>query len=86
MLPCNADSAAFPSILPAKKQATDRAHRLGQERAVTVIRLVSAQTIEEKILKLHETKKDLADRMLEGTAESFRLSMDDILDLVSPYR
>lgn len=69
-----------------ENQATDRAHRLGQERAVTVIRLVAAQTIEEKIMKLHETKKDLADRMLEGTAESFRLSMDDILDLVSPYR
>ena len=69
-----------------ENQATDRAHRLGQERAVTVIRLVSAQTIEEKILKLHETKKDLADRMLEGTADSSHLTMDEILDLVSPYR
>ena len=72
-----------PSI---EDQATDRAHRLGQERNVTVIRLVSANTIEEKILKLHEQKQDLSNRMLEGTSGSAALSMDDILDMVSPYR
>ncbi|MCQ2272982.1 MAG: SNF2 family helicase [Bacteroidales bacterium] len=69
-----------------ENQAADRAHRIGQKRSVTVIRMVSAQTIEEKILKLHEKKQDLADKMLEGTAETSSLSMDDILDLVSPYR
>ena len=72
-----------PSI---EDQATDRAHRIGQERNVTVIRLVSANTIEEKILKLHEQKQDLSNRMLEGTSGSAALSMDDILDMVSPYR
>ena len=72
-----------PSI---EDQATDRAHRLGQERSVTVIRLVSANTIEEKILKLHEQKQDLSNRMLEGTSGSAALSVDDILDMVSPYR
>ena len=69
-----------------ENQATDRAHRLGQKRSVTVIRMVSSQTIEEKILKLHEKKQGLADKMLEGTADSSSLTMDDILDLVSPYR
>ena len=64
----------------------DRAHRIGQKRAVTIIRMIAAQTIEEKILKLHEKKKELAEKMLEGTAESSSLTMDDILDLVSPYR
>ena len=53
---------------------------------MTVIRLVSANTIEEKILKLHEQKQDLSNRMLEGTSGSAALSMDDILDMVSPYR
>ena len=72
-----------PSV---EDQATDRAYRLGQERNVTVIRLVSANTIEEKILKLHEQKQDLSNRMLEGTSGSAALSMDDILDMVSPYR
>jgi SNF2 family DNA or RNA helicase len=72
-----------PSI---EDQATDRAHRLGQERNVTVIRLVSANTIEEKILKLHEQKQDLSDKILEGTSASAALTMDEILDMVSPYR
>ena len=72
-----------PSI---EDQATDRAHRLGQERNVTVIRLVSANTIEEKILKLHEQKQDLSDKILEGTSGSAALTMDEILDMVSPYR
>lgn len=72
-----------PSI---EDQATDRAHRIGQERNVTVIRLVSANTIEEKILKLHEQKQDLSDRMLEGTSGTASLTMDEILDMVSPYR
>ena len=72
-----------PSI---EDQATDRAHRLGQERNVTVIRLVSANTIEEKILKLHEQKQDLSDKILEGTSASAALTMDEVLDMVSPYR
>lgn len=69
-----------------EKQAEDRAHRMGQERAVTVIRLVSQHTIEEKILRLHETKKELSEAILEGTDRSFKLSMDDVLDMVSPFR
>ena len=72
-----------PSI---EEQATDRAHRIGQERNVTVIRLISANTIEEKILKLHEDKQSLSDRILEGTSGSASLTMDEILDMVSPYR
>ena len=72
-----------PSI---EDQATDRAHRIGQERNVTVIRLISANTIEEKILKLHEDKQSLSDRILEGTSGSASLTMDEILDMVSPYR
>ncbi|MBQ2452685.1 MAG: DEAD/DEAH box helicase [Bacteroidales bacterium] len=69
-----------------EKQAEDRAHRMGQERAVTVIRLVAQHTIEEKILRLHETKRELSDTILEGTDRSFKLSMDDVLDMVSPFR
>ena len=72
-----------PSI---EDQATDRAHRIGQERNVTVVRLVSANTIEEKILKLHEMKQDISDRVLEGTGNSAALTMEEILDMVSPYR
>lgn len=63
-------------------QATDRAHRIGQEKPVTVYRLVAEDTIEEKILKLHGTKRDLADSLLSGSDVSARLSADDLLNLL----
>ena len=64
-------------------QATDRVHRIGQHRPVTVYRLVTENTVEEKILKLHETKRDLADSLLDGTDSSSKLSADDLLALIS---
>ncbi len=63
-------------------QATDRAHRIGQERPVTVYRLVATNTIEEKILKLHDEKRDLADALLAGTDASARLSLDELMQLL----
>ena len=66
-------------------QATDRAHRIGQMRPVTVYRLVTEDTVEEKILKLHETKRDLADSLLDGTDSSGKLSADDLLALIQEF-
>jgi SNF2 family DNA or RNA helicase len=63
-------------------QATDRAHRIGQTKPVTVYRIVAEGTIEEKIVKLHEHKRDLADSLLEGADMSARLNADDLLDLI----
>jgi hypothetical protein len=63
-------------------QASDRAHRIGQERPVTIYRLVAKDTIEERILKLHAIKRDLADGLLEGTGDGGRLSYEDMLALV----
>ena len=68
-----------------ENQATDRAHRIGQKRCVSVIRLISEHTIEEKILRLHEKKKQMSDDVLDGTSESYKLTYEDILDMVSPY-
>ena len=68
-----------------ENQAMDRTHRLGQKRVVTVIRLVSSQTIEEKILNLHEKKQDLSDTILDDTGDSYKLSYEDILDMVTPF-
>lgn len=64
-------------------QASDRAYRIGQDKPVTIYRLVSENTIEEKILRLHETKKSLADALLEGADVSNRLSRDEILKLLA---
>ncbi|MCR5558734.1 MAG: DEAD/DEAH box helicase [Schwartzia sp.] len=63
-------------------QATDRAYRIGQEKNVQVIRLVTRGTIEEKIFALQEKKKALIDRMIQP-GESFlsKLSEDEILEL-----
>ncbi len=69
-----------------ESQAMDRAHRIGQKRNVTVIRMISRHTIEEKILRLHETKQALSDEIMSETGQSGKLSMDDILELVSPFR
>ncbi len=63
-------------------QASDRAHRIGQLRPVTVYRLVAANTIEEKIVALHHQKRDLADSLLEGTDTASRVSADDLMDLL----
>ncbi len=63
-------------------QASDRAHRIGQQRPVTVYRLVAANTIEDKIVSLHAHKRDLADRLLEGTDSAARMSLDDMLALL----
>ncbi|MCT4615452.1 MAG: DEAD/DEAH box helicase [Marinifilaceae bacterium] len=63
-------------------QASDRAHRIGQNRPVTIYRLVSKNTIEEKIVNLHHSKRDLADNLLSGTDTSGKLNIDDMIKLL----
>ncbi len=69
-----------------EEQASDRAYRIGQERPVTIYRLIAEGTVEEKILKLHGTKKSLADALLEGTEMSSRLGKKEILELLALAR
>jgi superfamily II DNA or RNA helicase len=63
-------------------QASDRAHRIGQERSVTIYRLVMKDSIEERILGLHRDKRQLATDLLEGTETGARLSEEQLLDLI----
>lgn len=63
-------------------QASDRAHRIGQTRPVTIYRLVCKHTIEEKIVKLHQEKRDLAGSLLEGSDISAKMTSEDLLDLI----
>ncbi|THB77395.1 MAG: DEAD/DEAH box helicase, partial [Desulfobulbaceae bacterium] len=66
-------------------QASDRAHRIGQTRPVTIYRLVCKNTIEEKIVKLHQEKRALADSLLEGTDMSGRLSSEELIGLIRDH-
>ena len=63
-------------------QATARAHRIGQTRPVTAVRLVARGTIEEAVLTLHAAKRDLAAGVLEGTDAAASLGTDELIDLI----
>jgi len=63
-------------------QASDRAHRIGQTRPVTVYRLVAQGTIEEGVLALHREKRALAQRMLAGSHEAAKVTADEWLALL----
>jgi SNF2 family DNA or RNA helicase len=65
-----------------EEQATDRAYRIGQKQKVTAYHLVSAHTIEEKILRLHASKRNLSDALLDGTDMSHKLSAKDLMDIL----
>jgi superfamily II DNA or RNA helicase len=67
-------------------QASDRAHRLGQKRPVTIYRMITKGTIEERIIELHQTKRDLADSLLEGTDISGKQTTEQLLRLIAEPR
>ena len=68
----------------SENQAVDRTHRIGQTRTVMVHRLVSANTIEGKVMALKARKAQLFDAVLSDEEESFSSSLgpDDIRELL----
>jgi non-specific serine/threonine protein kinase len=65
-----------------ENQATDRAHRIGQVNPVFVYRLITRETIEEKIHNMQQKKKELADSLITDEASWLkRLSLSDIENL-----
>ncbi len=63
-------------------QASDRAHRIGQVHPVTIYRLITKNTIEEKIVRLHRDKRELANSLLAETGISSRISAEELLNLI----
>ncbi len=69
--------------LSAQNQATDRAHRIGQKNSVQVYKLIAKDTIEEKILRLQETKQDLAEAVIrQGEGLLSALTREQLLELL----
>lgn len=66
-----------------ESQASDRAHRIGQTRPVTVYRLIASGTIEERIVELHKKKRELADSLLDESHTTAALSPEDLRTLLS---
>ncbi|MBL8399337.1 MAG: DEAD/DEAH box helicase [Candidatus Accumulibacter sp.] len=66
----------------AEDQATGRAHRIGQSRPVTVYRLVTRGTVEERIVDLHHEKRTLADSILADGQTGDLPSADDLIALI----
>lgn len=64
-------------------QAADRAHRIGQKRAVTIYRLVATDTVEERIVALQFRKRSLAEAALSGGDPTVSLTRDDLAALLS---
>jgi superfamily II DNA or RNA helicase len=63
-------------------QASDRAHRIGQDRAVTVFHFATEDTVEQGIRALQRDKRDLVERVLQGTDQPARLGLDELMSLL----
>ncbi len=71
-----------------EKQATDRAHRIGQDKPVFVYKLLTKDTVEEKILNLQNKKQQLADAIYlqKDNQEAVTFTQDDLVQLLEPLR
>ncbi len=75
-----------PWFNPASEdQASDRAHRIGQKNVVDVIKLISKDTVEEKVIAMQDYKKeliqDIINSNLDSSASLEKLSREEIIDL-----
>ena len=66
----------------AENQATDRAYRIGQTKDVYVVKIICKDTIEEKVVKLQNLKKELASSIVNSEDSTHKLTKEEILELL----
>ena len=66
----------------AEAQASDRAHRMGQTRPVTIYKLVTKHTVEQRIMALHGKKRESAQELLDGTEVAGKLDLEFLESLL----
>nr|WP_041607691.1 hypothetical protein [Halobacteroides halobius] len=67
-----------------ERQASDRVHRIGQENKVLIYKLITSGTVEEKMLKLKQRKKDIFEQIIEDNDSPLQgISWEDIKELLS---
>lgn len=67
----------------AEAQASDRAHRIGQDKQVTVYKLITSGTVEERVLGLQQGKRKLLEQVFEESeAANLSLGVEDLRELI----
>ena len=65
-----------------EQQAIDRAYRIGQDKSVTVYKLVAANTIEERIVEMQKNKEQEFDELINGISTDKNFDLNDIIELL----
>lgn len=65
-----------------EEQASDRVYRIGQQKNVNIYKLITTNSIEEKIQKLKNIKKDTSDTIFDGTWEANKFTIEDIKSII----
>jgi len=68
----------------AERQATDRAHRIGQDKPIFVYKMITSGTVEDKIIDMQNKKQALADSLFSEDQKTSAITNEDLRSLFEP--